>query len=77
MVVGRLRRLGSLRLGRSAMLYIGFAVLGLARGLWTHNTSLAAAPLVVLAGVGAFVLFDVLTPIADGTPDGGLTPCPR
>ena len=49
------------------MLYAGFAAFGLARGLWAHNTSLAAAALVVLAGVAAFVLFDALTPAPEET----------
>jgi len=64
----RTRRLRSLRLSRSVKLYAGFAAFGLARGLQEHNTSLAAAALVVLAAVGAFVLFDALTPDAEDAP---------
>jgi len=67
MAIARTGRLRTLRLSRSVTLYAGFAAFGLARGLWAHNTGLAAAALAVLAGVGAFVLFDALTPAPEET----------
>jgi len=60
--------LRSLRLSRSVRLYACFAAFGLGRGLLTYNLSLAAAALVVLAGVGVFVVFDALTSDADTAP---------
>jgi len=57
-----------LRFGATSRLYAAVATLGLARGVWAHNSTLAGAALVVLAGVVAFVLFDALTPDAVSGP---------
>jgi len=68
MAIAWARWLRSLRLSPSVKLYAGFAAFGLARALLAHNLSLAAAALVVLAGVAVFVVFDALTPDADNAP---------